>query len=114
MEKMGLSESRRAEQEQWVVRLCRLLGHRKARRVREPVARADHEAVERVTGIEVGPRGLPPTLTETTVGGRLCLAGIAFVDDLDAQRAPCHAVGRAPQELEIARLDPLPGRGRCA
>jgi hypothetical protein len=49
---MRLAEPRRAVKEQRVVRLPRKLGDRQGRGVAETVARADHEALERVGRIE--------------------------------------------------------------
>ena len=64
VQQVGLAEAGRRVQEQRVVGLARELGDRERRGVREPVAVADDELVERVAGVELVAAGV-----EVIVGG---------------------------------------------
>ena len=54
LQQVGFPQPGAAMDEKWVVRLGRRLGHGQRRGVRETVARADHEHVERVLGVDAG------------------------------------------------------------
>jgi hypothetical protein len=52
VQEVGLAEPHAAVEEEWVVMLPRPLRHRDRRRVREAVARADHEMIERILVVQ--------------------------------------------------------------
>jgi hypothetical protein len=111
VEQVGLAEAHAAVDEQGIVRLRELLPDRHAGRVRELVARPDHERVEGVFRIELG-AGVAGTARGAALG-LLFLPwdsrGIVLLgqDQPDLDLVEHQVFERRPQQAQIMLLEPF-------
>jgi hypothetical protein len=97
MQQVGLAQPGVAVDEQRVVGLGRRLGDRDRRGVREPVARSDHERLERVLGVEPGAAQPRTALTQVDYGTVRALVRAGRL----VQRA---VLGLRPVSLDMIRF----------